>query len=211
MSMTSLPIILYGAGGHGKVLADALEGSAAYQMIGFIDDVRTGEHVGYPILGGREILEELRSKGVHCIVSIGDCADRAKIQGMMERKGFPIATVLHSTATIARSAQLGSGCSILAHAVIGPDVVMGKGCIVNTGASVDHDCIMDAYVHVAPGAHIAGGVRIGQQTFVGIGSSVRELCHIGSFAVIGAGAAVVSDFGDHVVALGVPAIARAVS
>jgi len=207
--MSSSFLILYGAGGHGKVLADALWGNGAFRILGFIDDARTGEHAGYPILGGRSSLEQYRGQDVQCIVSIGDCAVRAGVQEALEHNGFRIASVFHPSATVARSARIGPGSVVLAHAVIGPDVVLGKGCIVNTGASVDHDCSVGSYVHIAPGVHIAGGVRIGEQTLIGIGSCVRELCCIGSHVTIGAGAAVVTDVGDHAVALGVPAKAHA--
>lgn len=201
-------VILYGAGGHGKVLADAIGLDPTCTLLGFIDDSRSGDVLGYPILGGMEALEKLMKQGVHCIVAIGDCAGRAKIQAMLEEKGFGMATVIHPSATISRSARIGAGSAILAHANVGPDAELGKGCIVNTGASVDHDCMIADFTHIAPGAHVAGGVRIGRQTFVGIGSSVRELCTIGSNVTIGAGAAVVSNIPNAVTALGVPAVVR---
>ncbi|OIO54304.1 hypothetical protein AUJ46_03105 [Candidatus Peregrinibacteria bacterium CG1_02_54_53] len=207
--MASLPLILFGAGGHGKVVADAAAGN--WRVFGFIDDARTGEHGGYPILGNQKALEKLKEEGVHCIVSIGGCAARAKVQQMLEDMGFPMAIVIHPSAAISQSARIGAGSAILAQTVVGPDAVLGKGCIVNTSASVDHDCSVGDYTHIAPGAHIAGGVKIGTQTFIGIGSSVRELSSIGNHVVIGAGAAVVTDFGDGITALGVPAVARKAS
>ncbi|MDO8468843.1 MAG: acetyltransferase [Candidatus Peribacter sp.] len=204
--MTLLPLVLFGAGGHGKVVADAAAGN--WRVIGFIDDTRTGEHGGYPILGNQKALEHLKKEGAHCIVSIGDCAGRAKTQEMLEKMGFTMATVIHPSATVSKSARIAAGSAVLAQTTVGPDAVLGKGCIVNTCASVDHDCAVGDYTHIAPGAHVAGGVTIGTQTFVGIGSCVREYCSIGSRVVVGAGAAVVTDFGDDVTVLGVPAVVK---
>lgn len=206
MIMAPLPLILFGAGGHGKVVADAAAGS--WRVLGFIDDARTGEHGGYPILGTQKALEKLKKEGAHCIVSIGDCAARAKVQQMLEDMGFSLATVIHPSAVVSKSARIGAGSAILAQVSVGPDAVLGKGCVVNTCASVDHDCAVGDYTHIAPGAHVAGGVTIGAQTFVGIGSSVREYCSIGSHVIVGAGAAVVTDFGDAVTVLGVPAVVK---
>jgi len=200
-------LILFGAGGHGKVVADAAA-IGGFHVLGFIDDTRTGEHGGYPILGNQKALEKLKEAGAHCIVSIGDCAGRAQVQEMLEKMGFKMATVIHPSATISKTARIGAGSAILAQTNVGPDAVLGKGCIVNTCASVDHDCAVGDYAHVAPGAHVAGGVQIGTQTFVGIGSCVREYCSIGSHVIVGAGAAVVTDFGDDVTVLGVPAVVK---
>ncbi|MDD5103154.1 MAG: acetyltransferase [Candidatus Peribacteraceae bacterium] len=207
--MASLPLILFGAGGHGKVVVDAA--ASSWRVLGFIDDVRTGEHGGYPILGNQKALEKLQKEGAYCLVSIGDCAARAKVQQMLEGMGFPMATVIHPSAAVSKSARIAPGSAILAQVSVGPDAVLGKGCIVNTGASVDHDCSVGDYTHIAPGARVAGGVKIGTQTFIGIGSCIREYCSIGSQVVIGAGAAVISDFGDGVTALGVPAVKRVAS
>lgn len=208
--MPPIPLLLFGAGGHGKVVADAAE-NGGFRIVGFIDDARTGNHAGYPILGGRNVLEKLKDEGVRCIVSIGDCIRRAEMQEMLEQKGLTMVTVIHPSATIAKSARIGPGSAILAQAVVGPDAILDKGCIVNTCASVDHDCSIGAYAHIAPGAHLAGGVTIGTKSFVGIGSSVREYCCVGNHTVIGAGAAVITDIGDHMVALGVPAVAHSAS
>lgn len=202
-TVSTQSLVLFGAGGHGKVVADAAA-LGPYRVLGFIDEAKAGEHGSIPIIGDAAAVDRLREEGAHFIVAIGDCARRARVQAMLEAKGCTLATVIHPSASVARSACIGPGSAVLAQAVVGPDATLGRGCIVNTCASVDHECSVGDFTHVAPGAHVAGGVKIGTETFVGIGSCIREYRSVGSHVIIGAGAAVVSNFGDHVTILGVP-------
>ncbi len=202
-------IILYGAGGHGKVIADMVEKEGRYTVGGFLDDKAMGEMFGIPVLGGKSMISALRKKGIDgAVVSIGSGKARAALQKDLRDAGLKIMTVCHPSAQIARGASLGEGTVVMPCAVVGPDADIGQGSIINTSASVDHDCTLGEFVHIAPGAHLAGGVRVGAFTHIGIGSAVKEGVTIGKNVTVGAGSVVIDDLPDGCTAYGVPAKAQ---
>jgi UDP-perosamine 4-acetyltransferase len=202
-------VIVYGAGGHGKVVMDILERDSEVEIAGWLDDGpgRKGQVVfGHPVLGGMECISALMEKGIdHVVVAIGDNEKRDRIARGLAEAGFAFATAVHPSARLGRGVRLGSGCALMANVVVNADTVIGDHAIVNTGATVDHDCQLGRATHIAPGAHLAGEVTVGDLTLVGIGASVIPGIRIGSRAVVGAGAAVVVDVPDGAVVAGVPA------
>jgi len=203
-------VILYGASGHGKVVADIIRLRADAALAGFIDDGKAAQGIknfdGLPLLGGLQaLLRFLENADASVIVSVGRNAARKQIADKLAQHGAAFYTAVHPAAVVARSARLGRGTVVMAGAVVNPDVAIGEHCIINTSCSIDHDCVIEDYVHVSPGAHLAGGVRIGALSHVGIGASIRQDIVVGMNATIGAGSVVVTDIPDDVVAYGVPA------
>jgi UDP-N-acetylbacillosamine N-acetyltransferase len=200
-------LIIWGASGHARVVADIVRCADRYRIAGFLDDVkpeRAGETFeGAPILGGREQLAS--HPGKHAIVAFGNCAARLDAACFAVRSGLTLATAIHPSAVIAASARIGAGTVVGANAVVNPGAMVGENVIINTGAIVDHDCAIGDGVHLCPGVRLAGGVRVGAGTWIGIGSSVIEGRTIGGGTLVGAGAVVVDDIPDGVVAYGVPA------
>jgi len=193
-------IVIFGAGGHGKMIADAAIAQGEYEVVGFIDKTVSGTVMNLPVLGS-EVPEGI--DGV--IVGVGNPKVRAQLQKKLSDEGLSIVTVVHPTATVCSGVVLGEGTVVMPQAVIGVDTVVGIGSIINTDATVDHDSHLGDFAHISPGAHLAGGVHIGAHTQVGIGSSVKEGVNIGSNSVIGAGSTVVSDIEDGCIAFGTPA------
>ena len=195
--MTRLLII--GAGGHGKVVAEAAE-AAGYAEIAFLDrDYPERTMNGrWPIVGANAA----QGGGV-LFCAVGDNAGRARLFGEMALQDSPV--IIHPSAILSPSAVLGAGTLAGAGSFVMTDARIGRGVILNTGCSVDHDCVVEDFVHISPGARLAGGVHVGTGTWVGIGAVVREGVRIGRNAMIGAGAAVVRDIADGARVAGVPA------
>lgn len=207
--MHSRRLIVHGAGGHGKVVAEAAA-SSGWHVLGFtVDGPGAPEDglLGLPVLA--RTIDELRDlclrENASAIVAVGDNAARKEIFERCLRAGIPLATIVHRGALVSPSARLGRGAVVLAGAAINASAELGDDAIVNTAASVDHDAVLEDHVHISPGAHLGGAVRIGEGTHVGIGASVRNNVAVGRWSVIGAGSAVVGDIPDRVVAYGVPA------
>jgi len=203
-------LIVWGASGHARVVADIVRLNGTYTIAGFLDDVapeRAGEAFeGSRILGGREQLDESRGAGVtHLIVAFGDCESRLAAGRFAAQRGWLLGTAVHPSAVIAASARIGAGSVVAANAVLNPGVTTGESVIVNTGATVDHDCTLGDAVHLSPGACLAGRVRVGDCAWIGIGAVVADGSAIGRGTWIGAGAAVIDDIPERVVAYGVPA------
>ena len=203
-----MKVIIAGAGGHGKVVCDALlaGGFPQADLVGFVDDspAVTGRTVmGFPVL---ESLEAGRlDRSVRIALGIGNNSARRRQFERAVALGYEPFTVVHPRAVIGRGCVLGRGVVVFANVVINPDTEIGDNVILNTGCSVDHDCRIGAHSHIAPGARLAGGVIIGEETLIGIGSSILPGVSIGPGCVIGAGAAVIEDIEPGCVAVGVPA------
>jgi UDP-N-acetylbacillosamine N-acetyltransferase len=202
-------LVIWGAGGHAKVVADIarLRGYAA--IVAFIDDANL-ERIGKTFCGspvyGADSLRELQQAGATAaIVAIGDCRPRLERTWKLVRYGFRLATLVHPSGVVAADVSLGAGAVIAAGAVVNPGAAVGMAAIVNTAAVVEHDCAIGDGSHIGPGARLAGRVSVGRETWVGIGATVIENVSIGDGAVIGAGSVVLRDVAPRQVAYGVPA------
>ncbi len=206
-------IVIVGASGHALVVVDIIEKLAAYEVVGFVDDLNPQKHgkefCGSSVLGGLAELESLLLGGVEdAFVAIGDCNARRRIAQQVRAAGFRIPSLVHPHACVARGVQLGTGTVVMAGAVINPGCSIGDDVIVNTGATIDHECIVRDGVHLSPGVHLAGRVQIDSGTWLGIGAVVKDQIVIGKNTVVGAGSVVVSSLPDNCTAFGVPAKIR---
>lgn len=200
-------IWILGAGGHAKVVIEAIREASAFEISGILDDnsARHGQTVrGVPIVDAMTP-EAISKHGVkHAVIAIGDNRTRARIATELTGLvSWPV--IVHSRAIVDSAVQLAEGTVVCAGAVVQPDTRVGRHAILNTACSVDHDCVVGNFAHVAPGVHIAGGVIVGEGTLVGIGSSVIPGRSIGAWSIVGAGAVVVADIPHRSVATGVPA------
>jgi sugar O-acyltransferase (sialic acid O-acetyltransferase NeuD family) len=201
-------LIIYGAGGHGAVVAESAE-EAGWNVIGFVDElVLPGAAVcGHRVLSNTlvDAISGINLEQVEVIVAIGDNAIRAAKTRAVIEAGVKIATVVHPRAVIGKSVSVAEGAVVFAGAVINARSVVGRGVIINTGATVDHDSVIGNYAHISPGAHMGGNVVVGSGTHVSIGCSVRNKINIGKWSVVGVGSVVVKDVPDNVVVFGCPA------
>lgn len=210
------PIIVYGAGGHGKVVIDAIttfESSLTdVQILGVIDDneaLHGSKYFGYTVLGGFAELQKYDEnrtfKNYRLIVAIARNDIRRNIYSKVSQLSCELITVIHPSAQIARDVTIGPGSMIMAASVLNPGVVLGTGVVINTGAIIEHDCVIHDFVHVGPGAIFAGAVEIGEDSFVGIGACVLPSVCIGKGVTVAAGSVVIRDVPDGVTVVGVPA------
>lgn len=207
MSSSNAPVVILGAGGHARVLLEALR-SLGVPVMGFVAPSIDGSRLGdVPWLGGDEVLSHLdhRVEIVNGIGSTGHVDLRVAVHATAKAANLPLRTVVHPRAFVDGSAVLGAGAQVLAGSVVGPGVHLGVDVIVNSGAIVEHDSVIGAHSHISPGAVLAGDVSVGEATHVGLGSRVIQGVTIGSRCVIGAGAVVLDDIPDGTTAVGVPA------
>lgn len=206
---TGRGLLVYGSGGHGKVVADAAS-SAGWRVIGFADDdpARAGTAVlGIPIvaIGLAHVIEQCRQQDACAVVALGDNRARSRVFAELCAAGVELGTIIHARAWVAPSAVIGAGSVVFAGAVVNPAARIGHNAIVNTCASLDHDNLLGDHAHVAPGVHTGGTVTIGAGTMLGVGASVRHGIRIGEWSIIGVGSTVVADLPDRVMACGNPA------
>ena len=206
----TLPVLVIGAGGHAKVLIEALLASSAV-IAGIVDSDRSlaGSMVlGVPVLGGDEVVGEFPPEEIHLVNGLGSTGlpgARRRIFDEFRGLGYYFASVVHPSAIVASDVVLHEGAQVMAGAVIQPGASIGGNSIVNTRASVDHDCVIAAHVHVAPGVTMSGGVRVGEATHIGTAAAVIQGVSIGRGCLVAAGAVVTRDIADGAKVRGVPA------
>lgn len=201
-------MIVLGAGGHAKVLIDALEGA---EIVGLTDrdPAKAGLRVlGVPVLGGDDVLSVYPPDKVQLVNGLGSVRAGAQRQALFvlyKSMGYRFATVVHRSAVIAREVALGEGAQVMAGAVLQPGCVIGDNTLINTRAAIDHDCRIGNHVHIAPGAVLSGDVTVEDQAHVGVGATVIQGMRIGGGATVGAGAVVVHGVKSGATVTGVPA------
>lgn len=195
-------LVIIGASGHGRVVADIAKKSG-YEEVCFLDDNEAlAECGGYAVVGQSNRYIEF---DCDVIVAVGDTKDRERILTEVELAGKKVPVLVHPHAIVAEDVEIGKGTVVAAGAVINPGARIGKGCIINTCASVDHDCVLGDYVHIAVGAHIAGTCTIDERTWIGAGATVSNNIRICNDCMIGAGAVVIKDIIESGTYIGVPA------
>lgn len=195
-------VVIIGASGHGKVIADIILKSGDF-AIGFLDDNPnlSNEFIGFPILG--KVLDAINYTEYKFVIAIGNADIRERIVQELDVQWY---TAIHPTAVISNiEVQIGEGTVVMANSVINSNAKIGKHCIINTAAIVEHDNIIHDFAHISVGAKLAGNVIIGRKTWIGIGSEVIQGKTIGDNTMVGAGAVVINDILDECTVVGCPA------
>lgn len=188
--------LVFGAGGHAKVVIEAIRTCEPDAAIIVLDDdpAQWGRDLlGIRIAGGREAARA--HPGATFIPAIGANSARRKLVGWALEQGIAVGSVIHPSAIVSPSAQIGPGCFLAPGSILNADARLGRGVIINTGASVDHDCVIGDGGHIAPGARLCGNVRVGTDSLVGVGAVVIPGIVIGDGCRIRAGSAVIRSFG----------------
>lgn len=194
------PLALIGGGGHAMVVAEAAL-AQGYELLGFYDD-DPGAGLGSlaPLLGGFHDLARLGDSPR--IIAVGTVATR---RALIESLPGPFRTVIHPSAIVSPSAELGAGVFVGPLAVVHARARVGDHAILNTASIVEHDCAIGVNVHIAPTAALGGNVRIAPDTLVGLGAKVIPGSRVGTRSVVGAGSVVLGAVGDDRTVVGVPA------
>lgn len=198
-------LVIIGASGHGKVVADIAQKTNRYKEICFLDDnPQTKECMGYQVIGTCQDIDRWISEA-EFIVAIGNSYIREKMLFFLLERKANVETLIHPQACIAENVEIGQGTVVMAGAIINPGTKIGKGVIVNTSSSIDHDNIIEDYCHISVGAHLAGTVHVRKHTWIGAGAVVSNNVTIYQECIIGAGAVVVKDINEKGTYVGVPA------
>lgn len=210
MGEQRLRVAVLGAGGHGRVILDAILEAGTHTLVGVIDDDadKAGKELfGFPILGtGADLPALARKHGIEGVaLGIGDNYIRDLKFADVLKAGLRPVRVIHPSARLSRFVKLGEGIVIMAGAVVNPGTVIEDNACVNTCAAVDHDNLLERCCHVFPNATLTGGVRVGEFTNIGSGAVVNPYLKIGKYSYVGAGAVVVRDVEEGVIVAGVPA------
>lgn len=202
--MSKKDLIIIGASGHGKVVAEIAERINCYENIYFIDDYFIDANFqNYKILGDSTKMSEFKDNA-DFFVAIGDNEIRKGKYQYLIRKSYQISTLIDPNAVISKSAEIGQGTVVMPGTIINASTKIGMGCIINTKVSIDHDCQLNDFVHISPGATLAGNVSIEQNCWVGTGANIINNVKISENTIIGAGALIIKDIYMKGTYVGVP-------
>jgi sugar O-acyltransferase (sialic acid O-acetyltransferase NeuD family) len=195
-----MDIVLFGTGGHAKVVAEVVAMQGLHRVVGLVsEDGVNGDFIeGLDVIASnqnfKKILPDHGVKGA--IIALGLNKHRINLAELIG-DGLEFVTAVHPAAFVSPQASLQPGSVVMAGAVINPGTNIGAHCIVNTASSIDHDCQIGDFTHICPGVVIAGHVTVGQGCWLGIGSVVSDHLTIGDRAFISAGATVVADIAPN--------------
>lgn len=198
-------LVIFGAGGHAKVVIETCIGTA-FRPIVCLGNSRWARLVGVTVEPEAAAMQ-WRERGVRfAFVAIGNNAARDRVAAQAVSLGFELAVVVSPHAWVSPTAKLGPGTVVMAGAVIQVEASIGMCGIVNTGASIDHECLLGRAVHAAPHSTLCGNVIAGDRVWIGAGSTVIEGRRLADDVFVAAGATVVCDMAEpNIRCAGVPA------
>lgn len=204
--MEKAKLVILGAGKFAEEIVDIVGTLERYEIRCFVEGIdpeRCRQKLaGLPIIW---IDDVARFAGEALgICAVGSPLRKGFIQ-QAEKSGLRFTSLFHPTATIFKTASVGTGTIASAGSVVAAQARIGKHVVLNYGCIVAHHVSLGDYVTVSPGVNIAGKVKIGEGAYLGIGATILDGISIGSGAVVGAGAVVVKDVPDRVQVVGVPA------
>lgn len=203
-------IIIIGAGGHSKVVADIII-KTGNNLLGFLDDnleigtnIIRFENEKFNVIG--KISDSIKylkeDKNLKFIIAIGNNYVREKIS---EEYKLPYITLIHPSANVSINTIIQEGTVVMANACINANAIIGKHCIINTGAIIEHDNFLENFIHISPNATLCGTVKIGECTHIGASATIKNNTNITKNCIIGAGAVVVKNIDKTGTYIGVPA------
>jgi acetyltransferase EpsM len=194
-------IIIYGAGGHAQVVADAAR-AQNLAVSGFCSDEGSGHRLSVPLLPGlRTVGTESFVQGPPQVVAIGENERRRRIASLLP--GL-FRRIVHPSCVMGSDVEIGEGAMVLHRTVVGTGARVGCHAIVNTAATVGTGSVVGDFAHVAPHSWIGSGAQIGAGVLVGAGSVIAEGVTIGPWTTIGARALIMADIPAYKTAVGDP-------
>ena len=207
-SSEELNVVIYGSGRGGSTVLETLLLRQEHHVVCFVDDDpdKVGERDGKPVLVSSDLwTDKFKNAHVAIALAIADSHARSRISERARTEGFAILSVIHPSALISPSAEIGTGCFIKAGAIIETKSVIGDCCIIDNGVTIAHDNVIGEYCHLAPGVSLGSGITIGRASIIGIGSSISTGVAIGANCIVSVGSAVTRNAPDNSIMEGVPA------
>ncbi len=197
-------IIIIGAGGHAAELRDYINHHNSsrpadrIEVLGFLDDDENNyRHYGFsePFLGGIE--NHNVNMNVYYLMGIANIAYRKKLVEKFELFGAKFIGLIHPTAIISPSCEIGEGTVISHNASVGAKACIGRFNMLNSRCTIGHDTEMGDYNFISPQVAISGNTKIGDNNLLGTNSCTIPNMIIGNNNKIAAGMIVYKHIGDN--------------
>ncbi len=212
ISMTSeqtTPIVIVGAGGFGREVAEILDDRADVPVLGFIDQnpsLHGQTLVRKQVLGDLSWLQRYpKDKPLAIIFAFGDPNVAHKLALRFQPLQYEFANAISPQSWISPTAQLGDGIVIAQNSIVNANARIGNHTILNLATTVGHDSAIGNCCNINPGALLAGNVHVGNRAYIGQGANILQNITVGARSIVGAGAVVTRDVPEDATVVGVPA------
>jgi sugar O-acyltransferase (sialic acid O-acetyltransferase NeuD family) len=208
-------IVILGTGGNCIDILDTIndindfQRKQLYHCVGFLDD---NELMWGRKLYGVQVLGPLNNatkyKDCFFINGIGSPTSFWKKDEILNKTGLPLdrfEKIIHPTASISRTSELGFGVVIFQNVTITSNVKIGHQVIVLPNTVISHDNIIGNYTCITGGVSLSGNVNIGNLCYMGTNCSIIGNIKIGNYCLVGMGSVVLNDIEDNSVVVGNPA------
>lgn len=193
-------LLIIGAGGHGRTVADIANNMEIWSEISFLDD-----NISNPDVIGKTEDFLMHKDNYEIFVAIGDNKTRESMINELVIQGIKMPIIIHPSVIMGEKVKVLEGTVLMPGVIINHSCEVGVGCIINTGVIIEHDCFVDNFVHLSPGSRLAGSVKVGRGSWIGIGGVISNNIEICKECIIGAGAVVIIDIHEPGTYVGVPA------
>lgn len=144
------------------------------------------------------------------VVAIGDPTIRRKAVETLLNKNAQFLKIIHPTAVVSPTAQLGEGVVLAPFTLVSEKTVVGDFSYLNFYSSLGHDAKVGKYCFLGPYAHLNGGAKLEDEVFMAAHSMVAVNKTVGQGSKISANSAAMKDIPARSLVVGVPGDSRVI-
>lgn len=167
-------VLIYGSRSFADTIAD-LALDCGHELVGKVDD----EGVGASVLGR---FADVVASHADCSVVLGigynDLPARWAAWQRVRRSGLLTPALVHPRAYVARTAEIGPGCAVMAGAIVDRRARLGEASVVWPGACINHDTVVGENCFISPNATLCGVVTVGAHSFIGAAAAIADHCDV---------------------------------
>jgi len=196
-------VIIVGSGGHGAELDDYINynnkqsGVEEIKIVGYLDD-NPDNYASYsfsaPLIGG--VTDHKIRQDIQYLIGIANLEFRQKFVEQYLSDGASFISLVHDSAYVSRSCNLGTGVVIGPNANLGPNSKIGDYSMINSRCSIGHDTKIGKFNFISPNVCFSGFTEIGDGNLFGINSATIPNIKIGNNNKIMAGMVLDKDVGN---------------
>ena len=173
-----MKLLILGAGGLGRTVADVIARTGNYSTVGFCDDGAEPDQTvaGLPVLGRCDDLAVIadRHGADGAVVAVGDPTIRTALAAKVGQAGLRLPVIIDSTAVVSPSLTAGEGVVIGPAATIGPGVRIDRLAIIGAGVVIEHDAVLEQACYVGPRCLIDARATVRAGTAVTAGRCIAQ-------------------------------------
>lgn len=202
-------LVIIGAGGLGREVAQYVLDMNAYEILGYIDDDITKQHQvynGIEVLGDMSALGKLiKAEQIYAFCAIAKPSIKQKIQQELIEIGCETVNIIHPTAYLSPYVTLGTNVLIAPMCVITVNVTIGNFVHINPQCGIGHDTVIEDYTTFYWNVNTGGAAHIGRAAEFGSKAFIKQGLTVADNVIAGSGAVIVKDVPPNVTVKGVPA------